>query len=101
MPVQEMLFVVTDVVAVSRDLAAHPTPDFPGAGQMVILEPPCEVGDHELAFYKAAISLPSGETLTTSYDYWHRKPGNVLTLFFCEGRAVSIARGSRVRFVKR
>ena len=49
-------FTVSYVMQVSPGMAIANFPDFPRAGTLVILDPPCEVAERELIGYAATIT---------------------------------------------
>ena len=75
-------------------------PEFPRAGTLVVLHPPCQVGDKELNGYSAQVTIGTSAKLLR-YAYWQLNAQGEIGLLCKQFDEATIPLGSKVRFVKR
>jgi len=93
-------FTVSYVMQVSAGMAVANFPDFPRAGVLVILDPPCEVSERELIGHAASITA-AGATKVLSYQFWQVNHRNNIGLLFENIPAGAVPLGSKVAFVRK
>jgi hypothetical protein len=93
-------FTVSYVMQVSEGMAVANFPDFPRAGILVILDPPCEVPERELIGYAAAITA-SGTTRVLEYKFWHVNHKNIIGLLIEGVDPGAVPLKAKVMFVKK
>jgi hypothetical protein len=100
MPALDREFTVSYVMQVSAGMAVANFPDFPRAGILVILDPPCEVASRELIGYAANVTA-SGVSKVLEYQFWHVNHKNIIGLLIegAEPRAVPLK--AKITFVKK
>lgn len=94
-------FTVSYVMQVSPGMAIANFPDFPRAGILVILDPPCEVAERELIGYSAAITTATGVAKVLDYQFWQVNPKNNIGLLFEHVQPGAVPLKSKVTFVKK
>lgn len=94
-------FTVSYVMEVSAGMAVANFPDFPRAGVLVILDPPCAVAERELIGYAASITPASGATQVLEYQFWQANPKNNIGLLFERIPASAVPLKSKLTFVKK
>jgi hypothetical protein len=85
---------------VSAGMAVANFPDFPRAGILVILDPPCEVSGRELVGYAAAIAA-RGTTQVLEYKFWHVNHKNIIGLLIEGADPSAVPLEATVTFVKK
>ena len=75
-------------------------PEFPRAGTLVVLNPPCAVGDGELNGYSAEVSAGT-RAILLRYAFWQLNSRGEIGLLCKEFDEATIPLGSKVTFVKR
>lgn len=101
MPALDREFTVSYVMQVSAGMAIANFPDFPRAGILVILDPPCEVAARELVGCSALITLPNGATKLLAYQFWQVNAKNNIGLLFEHIQPGAVPLKSKVAFVKK
>ena len=101
MPALDREFTVSYVMQVSAGMAIASFPEFPRAGVLVILDPPCEVSERELVGCSALITLPSGATKLLAYQFWQVNAKNNIGLLFEHIQPVAVPLKSKVSFVRK
>ena len=96
----EREFTVSYVMQLSAGTAVANFPDFPRAGILVILDPPCEVSGRELIGYAAAITA-SGATKVLEYKFWHVNNKNIIGLLNQGADPGAVPLKAKVAFVKK
>jgi len=97
----EREFSVSYVMQVSPGMAIANFPDFPRAGVLVILDPPCEVAERELIGYAASLLTGAGASRTLDYQFWQVNHQNNIGLLFENIQPGTIPLKSRLTFVKK
>jgi hypothetical protein len=93
-------FTVSYVMQVSAGMAVANFPDFPRAGILVILDPPCGGSGRELIGYAAAIAA-GGTTKVLEYKFWHVNHKNIIGLLIEGAGPSAVPLKARVTFVKK
>jgi hypothetical protein len=93
-------FTVSYVMQVSAGMAVANFPDFPRAGTLVILDPPCEVSGRELTGYAAAITA-GVVTKVLEYKFWHVNHKNIIGLLVDGADPGAVPLKAKVTFVKK
>ena len=93
-------FVIAEVLSVSRGVSFRGFPEFPRAGMLVILDPPCAVAEGELTKYCIEVRTPKGPTML-SYQFWQTNSEQAIGLLFAKFDEAAIPLRSAVTFVKR
>jgi hypothetical protein len=96
---EDQVFVVADIVSVGQDVALHSK--LPSPGTLLVLQPPCAVGDHELTGWSVTVEGCGSATTVLNYEHWYLSPAKVIGLLFREIDASAVPLGAQVRFVKR
>jgi hypothetical protein len=94
-------FTVSYVMQVSEGMAVANFPDFPRAGILVILDPPCEVSARELTGYAASVTAPSGVSKVIEYKFWHVNHKNIIGLLIEDADPGAVPLKAKVTFVKK
>ena len=94
-------FTVSYVMQVSPGMAIANFPDFPRAGTLVILDPPCEVAERELIGYTATITTASGAAKVLDYQFWQVNHRNNIGLLFENIPPGAVPLKSKITFVKK
>ena len=94
-------FTVSSVMQVSPGMAIANFPDFPRAGVLVILDPPCEVAARELIGYAASVAAATGASRVVDYQFWQVNHRNNIGLLFENIQPGAIPLKSRITFVKK
>ena len=85
---------------VSRGVSFRGFPEFPRAGTLVILEPPCAVREDELTKFCLEVRTARGSTVL-KYQFWQMNSDQVIGLLFAKFDEAAIPLRSSVTFVKR
>jgi hypothetical protein len=93
-------FVIAEIMQVSRGVSFRGFPEFPRAGMLVILDPPCAVAEGELTKYCVEVHAPKGPVVL-SYQFWQTNSDNAIGLLFAKFDEAAIPLRSAVSFVKR
>ena len=75
-------------------------PEFPRAGTLVVLSPPCTVVDNELNGYSAQVEIGTRAKLLR-YAYWQLNSHGEIGLLCKQFNEATIPLGAKVVFVKR
>jgi hypothetical protein len=94
-------FTISYVMQVSAGMAVANFPDFPRAGILVILDPPCEVSGRELIGYAASITSAGGVSKVLEYKFWHVNHKNIIGLLIEGADASAVPLKAKVMFVKK
>ena len=100
MPALDREFTVSYVMQVSPGMAIANFPDFPRAGILVILDPPCEVADRELIGCAASIGAGAAARVL-EYQFWQVNHRNNIGLLFENIPPGSVPLKSKLTFVKK
>jgi hypothetical protein len=101
MGVADQEFAVAEIMRVPAGSALRDFPEFPRAGTLVILTPPCKVGERELSGWSAQVNLPRGLPVILDYLFWQVNSRDKIGLLCGNLDETSIPLGTKVRFVKR
>ena len=101
MPALDREFTVSYVMQVSAGMAIANFPDFPRAGVLVILDPPCEVAERELIGHSAVITLATGATKVLDYQFWQVNHKNNIGLLFERIQPGAVPLKSKVTFIRK
>ena len=101
MPATDHQFTVAYVMQVTAGMAIANFPEFPRSGVLVILDPPCEVGERELIGYFAAITTPGGAAKSLEYQYWQVNPKGSIGLLFERIDPGAVPLNSKIAFLKK
>ena len=93
-------FVIAEIMRVSRGVSFRGFPEFPRAGTLVVLEPPCSVAEGELTKYCVEVRTPRGP-VALNYQFWQVNPDHVIGLLFAKFDEAAIPLRSVVKFIKR
>jgi hypothetical protein len=99
-PAIDQKFVISEILRVSRGVSFRGFPEFPRAGMLMILDPPCVVADDELTKYSAKVSTPRG-AVVLKYQFWQVNSDQVIGLLFAKLDEAAIPLRSSVAFVRR
>ena len=94
-------FAVAEILRVPAGSALRDFPEFPRAGTLVILTPPCAVGPRELSGSSALVETPRGAPLRIDYLFWQVNSREQIGLLCANLDEAAIPLGSKVRFVNR
>lgn len=101
MPARDQQFTVSYVMQVSAGMAIANFPDFPRSGVLVILDPPCDVGERELVGCAAAITTPGGGSKVLEYGFWQVNAKGNIGLLFERVDPADVPLRSTLSFVKK
>lgn len=101
MPALDREFTIAYVMQVAAGMAVAHFPDFPRGGILVILDPPCDVGERELIGHSAVITTASGATKTLDYQFWQVNVKRNIGLLFERIQPTDVPLKSKVTFVKK
>jgi hypothetical protein len=94
-------FSVSYVMQVSAGMAVANFPDFPRGGILVILDPPCDVGERELIGHAAAITTVTGASRVLDYQFWQVNAQRNIGLLFENLQPGAVPLKSKLTFVKK
>ena len=100
MSAADQQFVIAEIMRVSRGVSFRGFPEFPRAGTLVILAPPCAVAEGELTKYGVEVRTSRGPSLLT-YQFWQTNSDQAIGLLFAKFDEAAIPLRSVVTFVKR
>ena len=93
-------FTVEVIMQVPVGASLRGFPEFPRAGTLVVLNPPCAMAETELTGYSAQVATGT-RTLLLRYLFWQLNPAGEIGLL-CKGfDEATIPLGSKVTFIKR
>src|SRR5688572_13047405 len=93
-------FAVAEILRVSRGVSFRGFPEFPRAGTLVILDPPCAVAEGELTKFALEVSTARGPVVL-DYPFWQVNSDQVIGLLFASFDESAIPLRSSAAFVKR
>ena len=94
-------FTVANVIRVTAGVEIHDFPPFPRGGLLVVLDPPCLVGEKELNGYAAEVTPENGAARLVDYEFWHMNDRRVIGLLSERSKVSDVPLRAKVRFVKR
>src|SRR6478736_3464962 len=100
MSVAHQPFIIAEIMRVSRGVSFRGFPEFPRAGTLVVLEPPCEVAEGELTKYCVEVRTPRGPVVL-NYQFWQTNSEQMIGLLFAKFDEEATPLSSAVTFVKR
>ena len=93
-------FAIAEILRVSRGVSFRGFPEFPRAGMLVILDPPCAVAEGELTKFSLEVSTARGP-LVLDYQFWQVNSDQVIGLLFAKLDESAVLLRSSAAFVKR
>jgi hypothetical protein len=100
MPALDQQFAIAEILRVSRGVSFRGFPEFPRAGILVILDPPCAVAEGELTKFSLEVSTARGPVVL-DYQFWQTNSDQAIGLLFAKLDETAVPLRSAASFVKR
>ena len=99
MSVLDQQFAIAEILRVSRGASFRGFPEFPRAGMLVILDPPCAVAEGGLSKFSLEVSTARGPVVL-DYQFWQVNSDQVIGLLMAKLDESAIPLRSLATFVK-
>jgi hypothetical protein len=100
LPALDQQFAIAEILRVSRGVSFRGFPEFPRAGMLMILDPPCAVAEGELTKYAIEVRTARGPVVL-DYQFWQVNSDQVIGLLFAKLDEAAIPLRSSVTFLRR